>query len=82
MTDDHGFIDRDGNTVKPKQAMINGWIKFFEVFPKYKNTFTRVEPRDNLVIIVGYAYWFEKNPHDSAIWTAKTENDKVAEWRV
>jgi ketosteroid isomerase-like protein len=82
MTEKHTFIDRDGFVVKPKEKMIKAWVKFFQLFPEYKNTFTRVESKDNLVILIGYAYWDEKNNHDSAIWTAKIENDLVAEWRI
>jgi predicted SnoaL-like aldol condensation-catalyzing enzyme len=82
MTDGHTFIDRDGNMVKSKEAMIKSWIKFFEMFPKYKNTFIKVEPRNNLILLIGYAYWSEENPHGDAIWTAKTENGKVTEWRI
>ena len=82
MTDDHTFIDREGVTDKGKESMTKGWIEFIRNFPDYRNTFTRVESRDNLVILIGYAYWSEENKYDPAIWTAKIENDHVAEWRI
>ena len=82
MTDRHTFIDRAGKTDKGKESMIRGWIEFFDSFPSYKNTFDRVESRDNLVILIGHAYWSEQNSYDPAIWTARIENDLVAEWRI
>lgn len=53
MTEDHTFIDREGKANQPKESMVQGWGEFFQMFPRYKNTFTRVESRDNLVIILG-----------------------------
>lgn len=82
MTEDHAFIDRDGKTHQPRQVMVDGWRDFFKMFPEYRNTFTRVESSDNLVIILGYAYWSEKQTYDPAIWTASIVNDLVREWRV
>ncbi|MFX1250262.1 MAG: nuclear transport factor 2 family protein [Promethearchaeota archaeon] len=82
MTEDHTFIDRKGEVDKGKESMTKGWINFFSEFPDYKNNFHRVESRGDLVILIGYAYWSEKNPYDPAIWTAKIENDLVAEWRI
>jgi ketosteroid isomerase-like protein len=82
MTDDHTFIDRAGKIDKGKESMTRGWIEFFKHFPDYKNTFTRVESQEDLVILIGYAYWSESNKYDPAIWTARIENDHVAEWRI
>ncbi|KPK62773.1 hypothetical protein AMJ83_09820 [candidate division WOR_3 bacterium SM23_42] len=82
MTEDHTFIDRKGEVDKGKGSMTKGWIEFFKSFPKYRNTFTRVGSQDDLVILIGYAYWSEENKYDPAIWTARIENDLVAEWRI
>ncbi len=82
MTDDHIFIDRDDNVNRSKQTMIRNWVKFFEMVPGYKNTFTRVQSNDNLVVILGYAYWSEKQPYDPVIWTATIVDDLVHEWRI
>lgn len=82
MTEDHAFIDREGKASQSKEVMVQGWKEFFQMFPKYKNTFTRVESRDNLVFILGFAYWSEKEPHDPVIWTATIVDDLVQEWRV
>ncbi len=82
MAEDHTFIDREGTVHQPKQVMVDGWKEFFKTFPKYRNTFNRVESRDNLVVLLGFAYWSEEQPHDPAIWTATIVGDLVHEWRV
>lgn len=82
MSDDHIFIDRAGTIDRGKESMTKGWIEFFGGFHNYSNTFTRVELRDNLVILMGYAYWSEENKYDPVIWTARIENDLIAEWRI
>ncbi|MBM4160026.1 MAG: nuclear transport factor 2 family protein [Ignavibacteria bacterium] len=82
MTEDHAFIDREGKVHEPKSAMVDGWQRFFETFPKYKNTFTRLESRGNEVTILGHAFWSESEPYDPVIWTARVERDHIAEWRV
>jgi len=80
MTKDHIFIDRHGDTFGD---MVNGWKEFFQNFPTYKNTFTRVQSQGNLVILIGYARWSKDSlEEDHAIWTATIENDLVAEWHI
>jgi hypothetical protein len=82
MTDDHTFIDRDGKAAQPKKVMIESWKQFFELFPEYKNAFTRVESKENLVVMLGYAFWSQEQPYDPAIWTALIHEDLVREWRI
>lgn len=82
MTEDHTFIDRKGEIDKGKESMTKGWIDFFNQFPEYKNTFTRVESRNELVILLGYARWSIDSSEDHAIWTATIKDDLVAEWRI
>jgi hypothetical protein len=82
MTDDHAFIDRDGKISRPREVMIESWKQFFELFPVYRNTFTRVESRKNLVVMLGHAFWSREQPFDPAIWTALIQDDLVSEWRI
>jgi ketosteroid isomerase-like protein len=82
MTEDHTFIDRDGKVDEPKEKMVKGWKEFFEMFPLYRNTFVRVESKGDVVVVLGYAYWSEKQPYDPVIWTATIVNDLVREWRI
>ncbi len=65
-----------------KEANRKGWASFFEMFPDYRNTFDRVESKDDLVMIVGHAFWSDEQPFDPVIWEAKIENDRVARWRI
>jgi hypothetical protein len=82
MTENHTFIDRDGESHGPKSFMINGWKEFFESFPKYRNTFEKVAVSDNLVFVRGFAYWSEEMQYDPVIWTAIIEDNLISEWRV
>jgi hypothetical protein len=82
MTEDHTFIDREGKSGQPKDAMVRAWRDFFGMFPGYKNTFTRIQSRGEFVIILGFAYWSEEKPYDPVIWTATIRDDHVKEWRV
>lgn len=42
-----------------------------------------MESRGNLVILIGYAKWSKDSlEEDHAIWTAKVEEDRVAEWCI
>lgn len=82
MTPNHTFIDREGNISGPKENMVRNWQKFFSMVPRYKNTFTKVISKGNIVTVKGYAYWDEKNSHDPAIWVATILDDKIEEWRI
>ncbi len=82
MSEGHVFIDSVGNVTRSKKTMLSAWSKFFSMFPNYKNTFERVESRNNLAVMLGFAYWSEENRHDPAIWTATIEDDLIAEWHI
>ena len=74
MTEDHRFIDRDGTVVIGKGKMMEAWVRFFELFPEYQNSFTKVESNGNLVILFEYANWRKGEAPNHAIWTAMTED--------
>ncbi len=62
---------------------INGWKRFFKFNPTYKNIFTRVESRGNLVILIGYALWSkDSKEEDHCIWTATIKNDLLSKWQI
>jgi ketosteroid isomerase-like protein len=82
MTENHTFIDRDEKVHQTKEFMIKCWKEFSQMFPAYKNNFTRIELNGDMVVIAGYAYWNEENTFDPAIWSARIENDLVAEWKI
>ena len=83
MTEDHACIIKDEEPRNGKAMMKKVWSDFFCLFPDYRNHFPRVESRDNLVIIAGFSTCSnEPMLNGPALWTAKVENDRVAEWRV
>ena len=82
MMEDHRFIDRAGTVVIGKDSMTKAWVRFFELFPEYCNTFDRVASHRNLVILYGYATWKKGEEPDHALWTATIQDDLVAEWRI
>lgn len=82
MSENHTFIDRDGGSHGPKSYMIKGWKDFFIMFPAYSNTFERIEVLDDLVSVLGFAYWSKEEQYDPVIWTAVIEDNLISEWRV
>ena len=82
MAENHTFIERDGKSHGSKQHMVEAWKEFFKMFPRYKNTFTKIGTIDNLVSVLGFAYWSEKETCDPVIWTALVENNLISEWRI
>lgn len=82
LSDDHVFIDRDGNRIEGKGQMILAWKKFFEMFPQYRNTFVEVKSMGEVIVIRGFAYWNSDNTHDSVIWTARLSGGRIKEWRI
>ncbi|MFX1536060.1 MAG: nuclear transport factor 2 family protein [Promethearchaeota archaeon] len=81
MADNHKFIDSK-NRVENKEQMKKSWEEFFTEYPDYRNIFHTVISRDNLVIMLGNSECSEPVLDGPAIWTAKIENDQVAEWRI
>lgn len=82
MTDDHTFIDTEGNVTKGKNVMKEGWREFFKKYPDYKNKFTSVTVQDNIVIMIGYSTCSFKQLEGLNIWTAKIRGERVCEWTV
>ena len=82
LTDDHQFIDSAGHVTAGREATTRAWSKFFQAFPDYRNAFEAVENRESLVLIRGRSTCEHPDLDGPAIWTARIEDDKVAEWRV
>jgi uncharacterized protein (TIGR02246 family) len=82
MADDHTFIDSDGAITKGKDVIKEGWRKFFEGYPDYRNVFTSVAVQNDVVVIVGYSTCSYKLLDGPNIWTAKVHDGHVSEWRV
>ena len=83
MTGNYTFIDSGDSVHKGKEKMTKGWEEYFNSYPDYRNIFTHLESRDQLVIMTGYSTCSNCEALDGpAIWTAKIRDDKVTEWRV
>lgn len=82
MTDDHTFIDNDGNVTEGRDAMKEGWREFFKKYPDYRNEFTSVTVQDNIVVMVGYSTCSFKPLNGPNIWTAKIQGGQVSEWKA
>ena len=81
MADDHRFIDTK-NRVENKKQIKTSWNEFFTEYPDYKNIFHTVISRESFVILLGHSECSEPVLDGPAIWTAKVENDLIAEWRI
>lgn len=80
MTEDHVFIDNAGDI---SRNMKEGWRTFFEQYPDYRNVFTSVTIKDQVVIMIGYSTC-SKEPrlNGPSMWTARVRSKRVSEWRV
>ena len=90
MTDDHTFIDSQGNEVVGKEKMRAGWNGYFQLFPDYKIEITQLFPTGESIAAFGFAegtykgqigkkecYW--RLP---AAWKAVVRNEKIQLWQV
>jgi ketosteroid isomerase-like protein len=82
MTNDHTFIDSDGNITAGKGAMKEGWNNFFKKYPDYRNILTCVTVQSDIVVMIGYSICSVRALDGANIWTAKISGEKVSEWRV
>jgi ketosteroid isomerase-like protein len=82
MPEDFIFVPISGNIEKGKESMVQGWRRFFEEYTDYRNIFTRVESRDNLVILIGYSTCSYDPLDGPSIWTATIVNDMVKDWCI
>ena len=90
MTDDHRFIDSQGNEVVGKEKMKAGWIGYFQLFPDYKIELTEFFLDKNNAAAFGFAcgtfqglssikenYW--RLP---ASWKTVIKGGKISLWQV
>jgi ketosteroid isomerase-like protein len=82
MTDDHTFVDTGGGVVAGKQECLAAWRGFFESFPDYRNVFTSLTTRGDVVAIAGHSECSEPALAGPALWTAEVRGGAVVAWRV
>jgi hypothetical protein len=73
MTDDHVFIDSQGNKATGKDILEQAWIGYFGLFPDYSIEIKDTLEKDSLICILGFASGTYKNLHN-------TENSN--HWRI
>ncbi len=80
MTDGHKFIDNSGEIDRNMKV---GWRKFFKGYPDYRNIFTSVTVKNNVVVMIGYSTCSnERRLNGPSMWTATVDGGRVSEWRV
>ncbi|MGA7161107.1 MAG: nuclear transport factor 2 family protein [Bacteroidota bacterium] len=90
MTDNHKFIDSQGNEAVGKEKMRGGWIEYLQLFPDYKIEITEIFLGGDTAAAFGFAsgtfqgdsakkenYW-----HLPASWKAVIKNGKIDLWQV
>jgi len=82
MAEDYVFIDSSDDVQSGKKLNVKGWTDFFNLYPDYVNHFRLLESREDLVLVIGHSTCSFDPMDGPALWTAKVENDLIAEWRV
>jgi len=82
MAEDYVFIDSSNDVQSGKELNVKGWTDFFNLYPDYVNHFRLLESREDLVLVIGHSTCSFDPMDGPALWTARVENDLIAEWRV
>ena len=82
MAEDYVFIDSSDDIQPGKELNVKGWTDFFNRYPDYVNHFRLLESRADLVLVIGHSTCSFDPMDGPALWTARVENDLIAEWRV
>jgi ketosteroid isomerase-like protein len=90
MSEDHVFIDSQGNSMTGRENMKKGWIGYFDLFPDYKIEITDTLQNDSIIVLLGYAsgtYRINKNGNNNywkipAAWRAVVADKKIKLWQV
>jgi ketosteroid isomerase-like protein len=79
MTENHTFIDSEGNVTEGRDSMKDGWREFFKRYPDYRNNLTSVTVQDNVVVMIGHSSCSFKLFEHPSIWTARIRGEGVSE---
>ena len=91
MTDDHTFVDSDGQEYMGRERMRIGWLDYFLMVPDYKIEITDTFYNDNMVVFLGMAEGTfseagklkpENHWRVPAAWRAIVVSNKVARWQL
>lgn len=82
MADEHTFVDSAGGVVSGKRACLDAWRGFFAAFPDYRNVFTSLTARGEVVAVAGYSVCSEEALDGPALWEVTVGDGRVVTWRV
>jgi uncharacterized protein (TIGR02246 family) len=86
MTEDHAFIDDDGNEQRGRDTMRWAWRSYFESFPEYQIHTERVVTLGNTVVLIGRTTGSHIAPEvealETVIWAALVDGGRVREWHI
>ena len=82
MARDYKFVDSTNEVHSGKAQNVSGWMKFFNQFPDYRNSFSILESMSDEVLVIGHSTCSDERLDGPALWFAKVENDLIAKWRV
>ena len=91
ITEDHLFIDAQGNQVRGRQPLERGWRACFEWFPDYSVQVDQAFANGNIAVVTDWAMGTysvhgrltpENRWRTPSAWQAVIRNQRIAEWRV
>ena len=92
MSQNHVFVDSQGNQMVGSDNMRKAWTGYFDLFPDYKIEVTDTIENDSMIIVLGYASGTYKPKHTNAAidnhwripaaWKAIVEDSKIKLWQV
>ena len=91
ITEDHLFIDAQGNQYRGRKQIERSWRACFEWFPDYSIAVDQAFANGNIAVVTGSAMGTcairgRMNPETRwkipSAWQGVMRNGKVAEWRV
>ena len=53
MTENHEFIDTEGNSAQSREQMREGWVGYYQLFPDYRIQINQVIVHETKVVLVG-----------------------------
>jgi ketosteroid isomerase-like protein len=82
MTPEHVFIDARGGASRGSTVLWAAWRDYFRMYPDYRNHFSLLRSAGATVSILGCSTCSCEDLDGPALWSARIEAGKVAEWRV
>jgi len=86
MTEDHAFIDYEGNEQRGRDTMRWAWRSYFESFPEYQIHAERIVALGDTVVLIGQTTGSHVAPEvealETVIWAALVDGGRVREWHI